>query len=89
MEDNTPTDLSISRLKKAQKEIIEFDATLESIEMLFPGNEQMCDFINNTRDCLFRLQQAMRGLKIIDNSRLYEEPLLDLKERRENQNNIL
>ena len=74
MEVSNCSDLSLYRLRKAQREVVRFDVLLDELQQLFPDSEQMCDFINNTRDCLHRLQQVLRGEKIIDYSKLSEEP---------------
>lgn len=70
---NQPIDISILRLKKAQKEIVSFDTTLDELQQLYPENEEIWDCIANTRDKLFVLQQQLHNQKTIDNSRMWQD----------------
>ena len=68
-----------------QREIIEFDTTLDDVQKLFPLNTKVGGFIANTRYDLFTLLQAIRGRENINYSRLTEEPWIDFWQRKEEE----
>ena len=74
MEDSKNKDISVSHLAKLEHEIVRFDSVLEQIQKLFPSDVRVWDFISNTRDCIFWLQQSLHGLDIIDSTSDFERP---------------
>ena len=81
MKNSNSTDISITKIRKAQDEIRKFDTVLDDIQKLFPLSTKIGDLTANARYDLFVLMQAMRGLEDIDYSRLTESAWLDLRER--------
>jgi hypothetical protein len=62
------------KLTKLEQEIAHFDCVLDWIQKLMPDNLRVYDYVVQTRDAIFRLQQAMRGLEIIEFSAPWIEP---------------
>jgi hypothetical protein len=60
-------------LTKLEEEIARFDSVLVRIQNLMLDNLRVYEYVVQTRDAIFRLQQAMRGLEIIE----FAEPWLD------------
>ena len=74
MEDSKSEDISVSKLDNLEHEIIRFDTILERIQKLFPTDTRVWDFIANTKDAIFRLQQSLHGLDVIDFTSAFEKP---------------
>ena len=74
MEDSKNKDISVSKLETLELEIVKFDKVLDRIQTYFPEDTRVWDFIADSRTALFRLQQAIHGLDIIDFTRAFEKP---------------
>ena len=72
-------DLSVSRIKKAEREIVKFDIVLDSLMQIFPQSEEIWDSVGDCRQGLHVLLQLVRGIeaKNVDYSWLTERPLID------------
>jgi hypothetical protein len=62
------------KLTKLEQEIASFDSVLDWIQKLMPDNMRVYDYVVQARDAIFRLQQAMRGLEIIEFAEPWIEP---------------
>ena len=67
MEDTRNSSLKFStKVTKLEEEIVRFDAVLDRIQRVMPEDVKVYDRIMEVRDAVFRLQQQMRGLDIIE-----------------------
>jgi hypothetical protein len=55
-----------SKLTLFEEEICRFDSILERIQKVFSEDLKVYDRVVEVRDALFRLQQQMRGLQIVE-----------------------
>jgi hypothetical protein len=62
------------KLAILEHEIVKFDSVLDRIQRHFPSDVRIWDYIANTRDALFRLQQSLHGLDVIDFTSAFEKP---------------
>ena len=76
---NKAKKVSLVTDSELQQEIRHFDTVLDTIQQYYPEHEEMWDYIANIRDDVFRLQQVLRKCKVVDDSRLHEDPLIDLQ----------
>lgn len=74
MEDSNNKEISVSKLETLELEIVKFDKALDRIQAYFPEDTQIWDFIADSRTALFRLQQAIHSLDVIDFTRASEKP---------------
>ena len=79
MMDSDDHDINISRLASFELEIVRFYTVLDRIQDYFLEETRIWDFIANTREWMFRLQQAMRGLDMIDFTSSSADPWIDLQ----------
>jgi hypothetical protein len=73
-EDNNNKDISISKLANLKLEIVRFDTQFSTAYRRCFLQTLVWDFIANTRDTIFRLQQSLHGLDNIDFTSGFERP---------------
>lgn len=74
MKDNNPKNIKISKLANFELEIVRFDRVLDRIQRYFSEDTRVWDFVVYARDTLFRLQQSLHGLDVIDFTSAFERP---------------
>ena len=88
MKHSNDQDINISILASFELEIVKFDTVLDRIQKHFPEDTRTWDFVAYARDSIFRLQQALHGLDVIDFTSAFEKPCwwVDFVEEGRNRN---
>jgi hypothetical protein len=74
MKDSNDQDINISRVASFELEIVKFDTVLDRVQKHFPEDTRIWEFVAYARDSIFRLQQALHGVDIIDFTCAFEKP---------------
>jgi hypothetical protein len=74
MKDSNDQDINISRLGSFELEIAKFDTVLDRVQKHFQEDTRIWDFVAYARDSIFRLQQSLHGLDIVDFTSAFEKP---------------
>lgn len=68
------TNSQLINIAELEHEIVKFDRVLECVLRYFPEDTRIWDSVANSRDALFRLQQSLHGLDVIDFTSAFERP---------------
>jgi hypothetical protein len=80
LKDKNHQEKKLSEVASFELEIVRFDTVLDYIQNYFPQDTRIWDFVAYARGSIFRLQQALHGLDIIDFTSVFERPSCGVEE---------